>query len=135
MFVTSIFEKKYSRETLACARLSVSPDKQRCKRAVKQQKSEKLREARRGEPVSIFQNTSNYPLPHPLPEEMFLVSKCLPNPHVVITQLLLICFPHHLGTWNRLEKARETPEPCECMQVCFSFYKCACGHADYLLSS
>ena len=54
---------------------------------------------------------------------MFLVSKCLPNPHVVITQLFLICFPHHLGTWHRLEKARETPEPCAGMYVL-----CVCVH-------
>lgn len=121
MFVTSIFEKKYSRETLACTRLSFSPHKQRCKRAVKQQKSEKLREARRGEPVSIFQNTSNCPLP----EKMFLVSKCLSNPYVVITQLFLICFPHHFSTCNRLETARETPEPCACMYVLFFLQVCA----------
>lgn len=58
---------------------------------------------------------------------MFLVSKCLSNPYVVITQLFLICFPHHLGTCNRLETARETPEPCACMYVLFFFTSVCVG--------
>lgn len=58
---------------------------------------------------------------------MFIVSKCLLNPYVVITQLFLICFPHHLGTCNRLETARETPEPCACMYVLFFFTSVCVG--------
>ena len=49
---------------------------------------------------------------------MFLVSKCLPNPYVVITQLFLTCFAHHLGTCNRLEKPQSPVHVC---MFCFFF--------------
>ena len=44
--------------------------------AAKKLASVKRREERRWVPVSIFSNTSVYPLPCQLPEKLFLVSKC-----------------------------------------------------------
>lgn len=61
--------------SLACARLSVCADEQKMRTISEKRASEKQREGRRVQPVSMFTNTPERPLLRPLPEKPFLLLK------------------------------------------------------------